>query len=394
MSKLKSHPLLIAFFLISALAFIFTNPICADEEVDPGFVGTEQREPSVRSHSQEENAEDDSATISPSAKNLFDDSEYFTPLDFLPVVDTDIKHRYIEKNAEGENVINEEMMAEDLETISISPNGQIDTVPADDYEVEDLKTELMKAINASESRETEYENNMSEADEGDYEMESDRQLVGSVIGGDMRRRIINTRAYPYRTVGHIDIGCTGTLIGKHHILTAGHCVYNISNDKWYSKLNVSLGQNGSSRPYGTTGWEKAICVKGWTKSHKRDYDYAMIVLKSDIGNTVGWMGYGWNSSMPRYLVNISGYPADKSPVESMWYSRGKLKIVTPYRLYHDCDTFPGNSGSGIYLSFPPRSTIQTICGIHAYGVDSTGYNSGTRITQTVFNNLSNWKANN
>jgi V8-like Glu-specific endopeptidase len=109
----------------------------------------------------------------------------------------------------------------------------------------------------------------------------------SVIGEDTRVQVTNTTAYPYRTVGRIDIGCTGTLIGVRHVLTAGHCVYNINTDKWYSNLNVTPGQNGGTKPYGTVTWKKAISVQGWTKNHDRNYDYAMIVLNQELAPPSG-----------------------------------------------------------------------------------------------------------
>ena len=185
-------------------------------------------------------------------------------------------------------------------------------------------------------------------------------------------------------------GDTGTLIGPRHVLTAGHCVYNIRNDRWYSRLAFSPGQNGGTRPYGKIAWKRAISVRGWTKRHKRNYDYAMIVLAQDIGNRVGWMGYGWKRPMPKYNVNINGYPGDK-PSGTMWHSFCGLKIIRTYRLYYACDTFGGMSGSGVYVYFK-SSNKRTIYGIHAYGVDSTGYNGATRIRKAVFQNLKKWKA--
>jgi V8-like Glu-specific endopeptidase len=211
-----------------------------------------------------------------------------------------------------------------------------------------------------------------------------------VIGADTRTRINSTTAYPFRTVGRIDIGCTGTLIGPRHVLTAGHCVYNIQTDKWYSQLRVSPGQNGSTLPYGRIDWARAISVKGWTASHRRDYDYAMIVLKQNIGTTVGWLGYGYDNNLPKYNVNINGYPGDK-PSGTMWHSHCKLSIIQTYRLYYPCDTFGGMSGSAVYV-YLTNQNQRIIYGIHAYGVDSTGLNGATRINKDVFENLKKWKA--
>lgn len=209
----------------------------------------------------------------------------------------------------------------------------------------------------------------------------------SVIGADTRVQVTGTTTYPWRTMGRIDLGCTGTLIGPRHVLTAGHCVYNIYSNSWYSNLNFSPAQNGYSKPYGTIPWAVAITTTGWTVARDRNYDYAMIVLSSHIGYTTGWLGYGYNNNLPYYIVNINGYPVDK-PYGTMWHSDCSLSIIQTYRLYYPCDTYNGMSGSGVYVYFSNGSRI--IYGIHAYGVDATGYNGATRITSNVFANLSNW----
>jgi glutamyl endopeptidase len=214
--------------------------------------------------------------------------------------------------------------------------------------------------------------------------------IESVIGADGRYRITTTTSFPYRAIVHITSsigGCSGWLISANTVATAGHCVY--GSGGWATNVVVYPGRNGTSTPYGSCTARQLYAVSGWTSSQNRNYDYAAIKLNCSIGNTTGFFGYRVSTTslngQPSYTA---GYPGDKT-YATMWRSDDTIRITQTYRLYYANDTYGGQSGSIVWNSEAGCST----CGIaiHAYGVDSTGYNGGTRITQEVYNNLTTWK---
>jgi glutamyl endopeptidase len=226
-------------------------------------------------------------------------------------------------------------------------------------------------------------------------------LAETVHGPDDRVRITNTSVYPWRVHASLLITAadnsmwigTGWFIGPHTLMTAGHVVF-IKNsgvagrDGWVKKIQVMPGRNGSSLPYGSVTSSNFRSVLGWTNNGDENYDYGAIIIPSNLGNTVGWLGFGVYSDgdLLGAIGNVSGYPGDK-PSGTQWYDSHKIASVGARKVYYDIDTAGGQSGSAVYRIIKGgRYGIA----IHAYGGATT--NSGTRITSPVFNNMAAWKA--
>ena len=225
----------------------------------------------------------------------------------------------------------------------------------------------------------------------------------TVHGPDDRVQITDTTVYPWRVHASLLITAadnstwiaTAWFIGPHTLMTAGHVVY-IKNsgvpgrDGWVKSINVMPGRNGNSLPYGAVTSTTFHSVVGWTEKGDPNYDYGAIILpRDDIGNTVGWLGFGvyLDADLLSAIGNIAGYPAEKIPAGTQWYDARTIASVDSQKVYYDIDTTGGDSGSGVYR-FIGQDRFSFA--VHTYGGAVT--NSGTRITTPVYKNMLAWKA--
>lgn len=226
--------------------------------------------------------------------------------------------------------------------------------------------------------------------------------IESIIGADQRIRVNPTTGYPARATALITFSqgassfiCTGWLIGKDTVATAGHCVADGGSGSFNDRTTYRIypGRNGPGSPYGSCTAKRLYTNITWLNSGKDDYDYAAIKLNCNIGNTVGWYGFFWQAaSLLDLPVRTQGYPGDKPLTQ--WKAADRVRVDQIRRVFYQADTFGGQSGSPVWTN---RSSNCNPCGmaVHAYGIYGSPpfstNNHGTRITQAVFNNLVRWK---
>jgi glutamyl endopeptidase len=106
-----------------------------------------------------------------------------------------------------------------------------------------------------------------------------------VQGVDQRVRVRNTTAAPYRYICNIVQDgwamCSGTLIGPHTVLTAGHCIEGARA----GRMAVVPGRAGRSEPLGrarVAGFRPYPGYAGATAT-----DLGLIYLREPIGTRIG-----------------------------------------------------------------------------------------------------------
>ncbi|MBW3540885.1 MAG: trypsin-like serine protease, partial [Planctomycetes bacterium] len=230
----------------------------------------------------------------------------------------------------------------------------------------------------------------------------------TIFGSDDRVRVTNTTAYPWRTIGRLEITwedgtkghCSGAMISQNEFLTAGHCVHQKAKGGWAKSLRVSLGQNDSSRPFGEASWRTARSYTGWTQGPQDstdaafDHDWAVITLDRNIGLFTGWLGYEWWSGNSIYNglgLNTAGYPGDLGGGNDMYRAFGPTDSATANQIHFtgSLDIWPGQSGSPLWR-FVSSTGDRFVNGIVSH--QSSANNGATRINETKFNSLLDWRA--
>jgi V8-like Glu-specific endopeptidase len=286
-----------------------------------------------------------------------------------------------------------------LRTVSATPDGRVESHDLSP-EVRERVLDALRRIDAQP---------VAQAAEGDAIGDSPLPVSPefAIFGKDTRDRITNTRAYPFRTIGFLGGGCSGTLVGRRHVLTAGHCLYDPEKNQWKTVPAFWPGQNGQSSPYGKAKVVRLVSIMGWTREHDWNFDIGMAVLGADIGDTVGWMSFGWERPLPLYNINLIGYPSDKERF-TMWHSYCPIEKATELKLSYKCAQVPGNSGGPIYVHWPNKN-LNRIIGVasHEQINGSSGFregeiqhypananvdldNGGTLIDKIKFETLKGW----
>ncbi len=220
----------------------------------------------------------------------------------------------------------------------------------------------------------------------------------SIIGGDNRVKISNTKTYPYSTIGYLEMtnvkgevwSCSAALIGPKTILTAGHCLYNHDEEGgWRDAFTFWPAINGENDvPYGGFEYDTAYVFEGFVTNYDGSYDavwpydIGVITLQQPIGDSLGWLGY-WNyADLGDFQANLVGYHDDK-PAFTMWRSTCTILAegIGENDFSHDCDFESGGNGAPIYL-YDTAAKARVVVGVNIGPAGDTNW--ALRLYQPVY----------
>eukprot|EP00039_Didymoeca_costata_P017917 m.331353 g.331353 ORF g.331353 m.331353 type:complete len:300 (+) comp16710_c0_seq1:107-1006(+) len=244
------------------------------------------------------------------------------------------------------------------------------------------------------------------------ELEGRRAARGLVLDPSDTRTLVSVAQislYPFTTAvcisqDDLTCHCSGVLVSRSHVLTAGSCIMNggvaVNNAAIYmspySELFISLNVS-----YRVT-INKTYVPNKWKNSDAITHNYGLIRLNLDefgdyIGNTFGWMSFGYNSNYAKTdILNTFGFSTDYPATSSDGW------VVTAYSdadgkdykmINHTIDTHTGMAGAPVYF-YDPVTLNRTIYAVHGgyvgTSIDDADYNIAARINGFRLGQICDW----
>ena len=220
--------------------------------------------------------------------------------------------------------------------------------------------------------------------------------IGAVFPPDLRVKVGDTRQAPWNAIGQLqitfpsgDIGyATGTLLNDRCVVTAAHVLYNSKLGGRASQVRFAPARNGGLDPHGVIDFDGYDFPSEYPDNEgKADYDYGVVFLRQAV--PAGFALYNLHNAndtaLREIVVDLTGYPGDKTPPHTMWSAGGMLSGVHTNVLQYTISTNQGQSGSAV-ASFGGASW--DIVGIHSGG--GTSANAACRVTDKVKQAINGW----
>ena len=184
------------------------------------------------------------------------------------------------------------------------------------------------------------------------------------------------------------------MIGPSAIATAAHVVCNqdYGGDGFATSGTIIPARADSSYPYGSANITGIVVYDAWTDDRDIEFDWAIVELDSNIGDSVGYLGLRYQSSSYNGTsISINGYPnsVNSTTTRIMYRSDGTISnSYTGLLRSTDTNLIHGMSGSPVYIySSSSGYTAIAIATGGATTILGSKYNRFVRITQDFYNDM-------
>ena len=217
-----------------------------------------------------------------------------------------------------------------------------------------------------------------------------------IIGRDDRQPVPDAGQPPWCLVCHLLIEDsqgrthtgTGWLAGPFTVFTAGHNLLYRRVGHQARRVWVVPGRQGAQAPLGIFESTQFDVHPQWRAGDSAEVDVGVVWLPPSAGPAKGWFGFSAQPDpvLQGLAVRSSGYPDDRLPFGSQWFTDSQIHRVQPQMLAYGLDTLPGQSGSPVFALDASGRAVAV--GVHVYGAGHE--NLGVRISRPIFDQLSAW----